>query len=440
MDSTKYRLKEDETGNGFKHPDGKPCTKLSFEKDPNNAKLYPCIPEAWLWMPKWLRNTIAHITVALFCLSFLSLPLSLFLFIPALWRNFPIFCSIWLCSIILSYILPLKESVAMRALPQLWYELFDFRHNLTRHDIQNMVHEADWRQLILCMYPHGIIPLQALLWAAYCDHYMRAPIKFNNKVITADNYTDAIERDEKSGDIIHNTDGITCINGRSWSESRKNTKCLYGFGAAADVVGYLPFLRNIMGWYTAGSASYKYLLEGLRDGKFDCANRNNGRIPKNLYILPGGIAEIYYSTPKKHIIVMKKRYGLIRLALETGAHLTPCYVFGGTDFFNNFATYGKDGNKYDGSIVARLAKTASKFRMGLTFWWGKWGLPFVPFKPKVSLVIARPIYVEKWKGNPRKIDQDVVEELHKVYMERMKQLFDMYKGVAGYPNAELEIR
>ena len=36
-----------------------------------------------------------------------------------------------------------------------------------------------------------------------------------------------------------------------------------GFGAAADVVMYLPFLRNIMAWLSAGSASYKALKEGL---------------------------------------------------------------------------------------------------------------------------------------------------------------------------------
>jgi hypothetical protein len=38
---------------------------------------------------------------------------------------------------------------------------------------------------------------------------------------------------------------------------------LYGFGAAADVVAYIPFLRNIMSMLTAGSASYQVLKDGL---------------------------------------------------------------------------------------------------------------------------------------------------------------------------------
>ena len=43
-----------------------------------------------------------------------------------------------------------------------------------------------------------------------------------------------------------------------------------------------------------------------------------GRTPKHLYILPGGVAEVFTSTPGKDIIVFGKRRGLCRLALETG--------------------------------------------------------------------------------------------------------------------------
>lgn len=76
------------------------------------------------------------------------------------------------------------------------------------------------KKLILAMHPHGIIPIQAILWAAFADQYC---------------------------------DGI--VDGERVS--------LYGFGAAADAVAYIPFLRNIMGFLTAGSASYKPLFNGI---------------------------------------------------------------------------------------------------------------------------------------------------------------------------------
>ena len=56
--------------------------------------------------------------------------------------------------------------------------------------------------------------------------------------------------------------------------------------------------------------------------------------------LSSGIAEIFVSTPGEHKIVFKKRKGLIKLAIETGSSLIPCYVFGGTDFFCNLITGG----------------------------------------------------------------------------------------------------
>ncbi len=79
-----------------------------------------------------------------------------------------------------------------------------------------MLDRADKEQFILAMHPHGIIPLQAILWTAYCHQYL--------------------------------TDG---------------QRVMYGFGAVADVVSYLPILRNILGWLSGGNADYKTLKDGL---------------------------------------------------------------------------------------------------------------------------------------------------------------------------------
>ncbi len=81
-----------------------------------------------------------------------------------------------------------------------------------------MLDRAEKEQFILAMHPHGIIPLQAVLWTAYCNQYM--------------------------------TDG---------------TRSMYGFGAVASVVSMLPVLRNILGWLSGGNADYKTLKDGLVD-------------------------------------------------------------------------------------------------------------------------------------------------------------------------------
>ena len=112
-----------------------------------------------------------------------------------------------------AFIRPLARKVG-----QLWYEVFDFHTNISPAVAVEKVKEGDLFQVACAMHPHGIVPFHAILWASYCDQYM--------------------------------TD-------------RKTKKTLYGFGAAADVVMYMPFLRNIMGWLTAGPADYKTLQQGL---------------------------------------------------------------------------------------------------------------------------------------------------------------------------------
>jgi 2-acylglycerol O-acyltransferase 2 len=203
-------------------------------------------------------------------------------------------------------------------------------------------------------------------------------------------------------------------------------KRLYGFGAAANVVGSLPFLRNLMGWLSAGPADYRTLKDGLVSGISKAVNRA-GRRPRHLYLLPGGIAEVFVSTPGKNSVVFKDRKGLCKLSLETGAKLLPCYVFGGTDFFHNLAT--GDG---------LLSKLSRKFRITFTIFWGYGYLP-LPYCPRVTICIAEPIHIEKWAG-PGPVPETLVEDLHRKYLLSLTELFDKYKSAAGYPDSVLEIR
>jgi hypothetical protein len=124
-----------------------------------------------------------------------------------------------------------------------------------------------------------------------------------------------------------------------------------------------------------------------------------GRKPRHLYILPGGVAEIFVSTPGKHAVIFKNRRGLCKLALETGCNIAPCYVFGGTDFFNNLAT----GDSW-------LSKLSRKLQMGLTIFWGQYGLP-IPYTPRVTMCLADPLTCKKWNGEG-KVPDDLINDLH----------------------------
>ncbi len=228
-------------------------------------------------------------------------------------------------------------------------------------------------QFILGLHPHGIIPLQALLYVAVCDQY--APET-------------------------------------------------YGFGAAAGVLFHLPIFRQIFSWLTAGPADYASLLGGLVDGRMVAANRVH-RFPENLFILPGGIAEIFTATPGVDRVVLKGRTGLCRLSLQSGAFLIPTFCFGGNDFFSNFVTQ-KDGF---------LGTFSRKLRASLTLFWGQYGLP-IPYPAKVTMVFGQPIFVEKYGAakleegkKVSKPPQKEIDALHEVYVEQFRVLYNKYKKV-----------
>lgn len=161
--------------------------------------LYKCIPIDWLWLPKPIRLLFAWLIVISFSLSFFSIPFSCILFIPYLWKYYPLTSFIYLILLLLSLIWPAKEWPYARKVCQLTYELFEVSGNLSPEQLNKAIEEGEKQKFMIGMHPHGIIPIHALIWCGYCDQYMS---------------------DGKRG--------------------------LYGFGAMADIVSYVPFLRNAM--------------------------------------------------------------------------------------------------------------------------------------------------------------------------------------------------
>lgn len=362
---------------------GKGATKEYVNVMQRTPKLHKAVPVDWLWMPKPLRVALGWATLIWFTLLFFSAPSFLLLLIPFFWRGYMFyFSSAYLTAGIISLLTPEYESVWLRKVFQLWYEIIDFRCNLDESDVGYIVgygeDEGANRRLVTCMHPHGIVPYAAAIWAAYCDQYLPD---------------------------------------------------LYGFGATADVVLYIPFLRNVISGLSAGRAGFKVCYDALVNGIAPCCN-NAGRKPKHMFVLPGGIAEVFQSVPGTDRIVFQSRRGLCKLAIKTGAELCPSYVFGGNDFLYNFAS----GN-------SPIAKFSRKFKLGLTLFSGQFGLPFVPFAPKCSLCLGPPLKLpaETTASGEMRTDEERIEELHKAYMISITQLFEHYKAEAGYPDAKLEI-
>jgi hypothetical protein len=228
----------------------------------------------------------------------------------------------------------------------------------------------------------------------------------------------------------------------------------YGFGALTDIAMRLPLLRHVMSWLSSTSATKKVLLKRMNAGD-------------NLYILPGGVSEIFLACPGRRDHVIKSpRRGLIKLALETGAVLVPIYVFGANDFYNQLATYGSntgrgaidDRTRRTGQAAAptmnlfgKAQRSVSRLtRGGFSFFWGQYGSP-LPFEVKCSTVLGDPLEsvpgtlgqertVEGNKRTCKKIPnptEEQIDELLYRYTDALIRLFEQYKAQAGYSDSKL---
>jgi hypothetical protein len=83
--------------------------------------------------------------------------------------------------------------------------------------------------------------------------------------------------------------------------------------AVADDVMRMPILKHVIGIFGLIDASKNSLTKRIKKGK-------------SFVLYPGGIAELFLSSPKEERIFARK--GFIKLALTTGADVVPIYLFG----------------------------------------------------------------------------------------------------------------
>ncbi len=292
---------------------------------------------------------------------------------------------------------PVNEWYQFRTFFQLWYELFNLHTNVDQKGSGRFALKDEIA--IVAMHPHAIIPLHGFLWGAFCEQF-----------------------------FPH----------------------FYGVGASTDIAMRLPILRHVLGYLAVGSAQKGVLLKSMQvEGK-------------NLFILPGGVAEIFLSRRHSHVQTIKaKRYGLMKLSLETGAAIIPAYTFGATDLFDQLTpvSKGKDMDKLKSKrldkfeqISGIIASLSRRVQGGMTLFWGKGFLP-IPHTPQISMVFGDPIYpvpgterselsINGRKHTCKKVpnpSHEEVLELMDRYTEALYSLFEQYKGEAGYPQNDLEI-
>ena len=172
---------------------------------------------------------------------------------------------------------------------------------------------------------------------------------------------------------------------------------------AATFVFYVPIYRDICLWGGIVDAARYSALRVLRSGK-------------SVALVPGGATEALHTDPDRDVVVLRKRRGFIKLALEHGASLVPVFSF------NECNTYSV--LKADAPLIRSIAAKFQRMT-GLS-------LPLItniwPRKSNITVVFGKPIPVPRIP-NP---DSAVVDEYLEAYITGLEELYT--ENAATYNN------
>jgi len=178
---------------------------------------------------------------------------------------------------------------------------------------------------------------------------------------------------------------------------------------------YMPILRDYLmalGFASVSKDSCDYLLKhGI-----------------SIALCPGGQDEQLISTSGAYTLVLKKRKGFIKLALNHGANLVPVFSFGENELFDQTPSpRGTWIRKVQDFLRNSVGFALPLFRGSSKF-------PAFPKRLPLTTVIGVPIPVEK-KENPTEED---IEELQKKYIDEVIDIYNRYNDKYT-PNCKLNI-
>lgn len=139
-------------------------------------------------------------------------------------------------------------------------------------------------------------------------------------------------------------------------------------------------------------------------------------------LIPGGFAESVFANAADKTTeysYIKDRKGFVKICLEEGKDIVPCYTFKSSWMYYN-----------PGLLKGLRARISQKIFVGLALWIGKFGTA-MPLRDDTTTVIFPPFEVARYR-------KDQTDECHNDYMLHLKQYFDFYKAEYGMDGVKLE--
>jgi len=170
--------------------------------------------------------------------------------------------------------------------------------------------------------------------------------------------------------------------------------------AALSCLHSFPVSKDIMRVANTISSDYETIKNTLKK--------------ESISIMLGGVKEVLHTSPNKLILTIKKRYGIFKLALETGSDIVPVITYGENEIFppnTSIIPYSINFILYSFFKVALPFPTLESIQN-----WMK--LCIKPLDPIITYT-GSPIKVKKVYPSHKRI-----ELLKKKYISAVKKLFE----------------
>ena len=222
------------------------------------------------------------------------------------------------------------------------------------------------RRYLFCYHPHGVYAFG--LFALLFGSRSRFHALFQHGAPAAAGGGEAEGAGERAGRRRRAASASPSrspagLGGRGGEEQRG---MLLG---VANALLHVPLVSTFFGWFGFIPVAPKCLAEA-------CASEHN------VALVPGGIAEMTaFEGPHVEVIVLKRRLGFVRLALQHGRDLVPVYSFGESRTFHQYTCARR--------MRTRLAR---RTRLALHLFRGR-AFTLIPFARPICVVVGAPIPV-----------------------------------------------
>ena len=184
---------------------------------------------------------------------------------------------------------------------------------------------------------------------------------------------------------------------------------------ATPAIFVVPFLRQLWTWLGMEAIDRKSMLSVLRAGR-------------TALIIPGGVAECLEMRRGVETVYLRKRFGFVKLAIQTGASLMPAFAFGQSETYS----YVRLGPPLCSEKT--VSRIAAVIRLAPMAFWGR-GLSFVPRRVRMKIVVGRPVETTK-EENPS--NERVAAKLAE-FIDEMVRLHETHKERYGYGGQRLVV-